>query len=411
MSFTRGLVQIWEGILMAFHSLRANKLRALLTTLGVMIGVSTVMAILTMISGMNTAFSEQISSIGSDVLFIDKFPWGGGMEYFKYRNRKDITTREAEAIAEQATLVKAVSPTVLTRGRVKFQNETIRNVQLHGVTEPYVDIANAYPEQGRFLTALEVKHRRNVCVVGWEVASRLFQGENPLGQKIFVAGHPFNVVGVLEKRGEVLGQNLDTYVYMPLGTFQRIFGSRRSVMIQVKLASPEVLEEAKDELRGILRRVRRVPANEDDDFAINQQDILTNLYESLTTGLYSVAVGIGAISLLVGGIGIMNIMLVAVTERTREIGVRKAIGARKRDILWQFLVESVVISALGGLIGIAIGFGLANLVASVSPIPANVSVLSIVVGLGFSTTVGLFFGLYPASKAAKLDPIEALRYE
>lgn len=396
---------------MAFSSLRANKLRAFLTTLGVLIGVATVITILTMISGLNAAFAKQISSLGSDVLYIDKFPWGGGYDFFKYRNRKDLTVKDAEAIAEYATFAKAVAPTAITRGTVKYKNRTVQNVQLHGVNEQYVDIANAYPEKGRFLTALEAEHRRNVCVLGWEVADRLFESDDPLGQKIFLSGHPFQVIGVLEKRGDILGQNLDIYAYFPLGTFHRLFGSRRSLLIQVKITDPAVIEEAKDELRGILRRVRRVPAGEEDDFAINQQDVLANLYNNLTAGLYSVAIGIGAISLLVGGIGIMNIMLVAVTERTREIGVRKAIGARKRDILWQFLVESVVISAVGGFVGIAIGFGFGKFVSTISPIPANVSAFSIAVGLGFSTTVGLFFGLYPASKAAKLDPIEALRYE
>jgi len=396
---------------MAFSSLRANKMRAILTTLGIIIGVATIIAILTVIKGLDSAFANQISNLGSDSLYISKLPWGSRQEFFKYRNRKDITTKELEAVQKYATLVEAAAPIVETTRTIKYKNESLRGVGVNGTNEAYKDVANAYPEYGRFMTAFEVEHRRGVTVIGWEIADKLFQGDDPLGKKIFVGGYPFRVIGVLEKRGEILGQNLDQNVYIPLGAFHRIFGSRRSLLIRVKVVDQSVLEEAKDELRGILRRARSVPPAEDDDFAINQQDTLTELYNSLTSGLYAVAIGVGAISLLVGGIGIMNIMLVAVTERTREIGIRKAIGARRRDVLWQFLVESVVISAMGGVIGIAIGFGLAKIVESVSPIPAAITAFAITVGLGFSASVGIFFGLYPASKAARLDPIEALRYE
>lgn len=411
MKVIRSLVQLWEGMVMAFSSLRANKLRSILTTLGIMIGVATVITILTVISGLDDAFSEQISNIGSDSLYISKFPWAAGMEFFKYRNRKDITTKELKAVQNNATLVSYVAPIVATNRTVKYKNESLNRVGIIGTNDEYKDASNAYPEFGRFITPFETEHRRNVTVLGWEVAQKLFRYENPLGKKVFVGGFPFTVIGVLEKRGDILGQNLDVNAYIPFGAFYRIFGSRRSLMIKVQVADPALLQEAKEELRGILRRVRKVPPDKEDDFAINQQDILTNLYESLTKGLYAVAMGIGAISLLVGGIGIMNIMLVAVTERTREIGIRKAIGAKKVDLLWQFLVESVVISAVGGVIGIALGFGLGLLIGSISPIPAGITPFAVAVGLGFSSAVGIFFGLYPASKAARLDPIEALRYE
>ncbi|NIR48744.1 FtsX-like permease family protein [candidate division KSB1 bacterium] len=396
---------------MAFTSLKANKLRAFLTVLGILIGVATIITIMTVIDGLDEAFADQISSLGSDNLYVTKIPWTVGLEFFKYRNRKDITLKESDAIEEHATLVRAVAPMAMSRRTLKYRNETLNGVLVNGTKAAYKDVANAYPEYGRFMTAFEVAHRRNVCVLGWGVADKLFEYRDPLGKKIFVGGHPFHVVGVLEKRGQILGENLDSNVYIPIGAFYKSFGTRRSLMIRVKVVDPELLQEAKDELRGILRRVRKVRADEEDDFAINQQDVLTNLYNSLTAGLYAVAVGIGAISLLVGGIGIMNIMLVAVTERTREIGVRKAIGARRKDVLWQFLVESVVISAIGGLIGIALGFGFGQILDVISPIPAEISPFSVAIGLGFSSLVGIFFGLYPASKAARLDPIEALRYE
>jgi len=405
------LIQLWEGVLMALTSLRANKLRAFLTVLGILIGVTTIITILTVIAGLDNAFTSQISNLGSDNLYVSKIPWATGMDFFKYRNRKDITLREAEAIARYATLVEAVAPLAMTRRTVKYRNEAVHRVEINGTNAAYKDVANAYPEYGRFLTEFEVKHRRHVCVIGWEVAEKLFGGEDPLGRKVFIGGYAFRVVGVLEKRGQILGQNLDTNIYIPIGTFYKVFGTRRSLLIRVKVVDPALLDEAKDELRGILRRVRKVPPEKEDDFAINQQDTLTQLYKSLTAGLYAVAVGIAAISLLVGGIGIMNIMLVAVTERTREIGIRKAVGAKRRDVLWQFLVESVVISAVGGIIGIVLGFGFGELLDALAPIPADISASAVLVGLGFSSIVGIFFGLYPASKAARLDPIEALRYE
>ncbi len=401
----------WESIKMAFSSLRANKLRTILTTLGILIGVALIIIILTIINGLDSAFSDQISNLGSDNLYITKVPWTVGLEFFKYRNRKDITLKEVEAIAQNATLVRALAPIAWANRTVEYGSKTLSSVNVNGTNDQYKDVANAYPEYGRFMTAFEVEHRRNVCVLGWEIAQKLFEYEDALGKKIFVGGHPFYVVGVLEKRGEILGENLDANIYLPIGAFYKAYGTRRSLMIRVRVVDPKIIEEAKDELRGILRRVRKVPAWKEDDFAINQQDVLTNLYKSLTAGLYAVAVGIGAISLLVGGIGIMNIMLVAVTERTREIGVRKAIGARRRDVLRQFLIESVVISAVGGLIGMALGFGVAKVIAAISPLPAHIQVSSVFVALFFSSIVGIFFGIYPAYKAARLDPIEALRYE
>jgi putative ABC transport system permease protein len=248
-------------------------------------------------------------------------------------------------------------------------------------------------------------------VLGWTVAQELFEDKNPVGARVKIAGHPFKVIGVLEKQGDLFGHSMDQEVRIPIGVFFKMFGRHRWITITVKIADPSRMDETKDQIRGILRRVRKVPPGADDDFSINQMDMVMDMYNRLTSTLYAAAIGVGAISLLVGGIGIMNIMLVSVTERTREIGIRKAIGARKRNILWQFLTESVIISAMGGILGIIFGFGLGKIVEAISPLPATVTLWSVFLGIGFSSTVGIFFGIYPASKAARLNPIEALRYE
>ncbi len=407
----RFFIAFYENLRMAFTALRAHKMRAFLTTLGIIIGVLTIIAISTVISGLNRAFMSEISALGSDVLYIQKYPWLAGMDWFKYRNRKNITLKEAQAVMNQARLAEAISYSVGTRRTVKYNGETLKRVRIVGTTEGYRETANAYPAYGRFLIESDVQHRRSVCVLGWTVAEKLFKNVNPIGREVKIGGYYFRVIGILEKKGSLFGQNLDEIVIIPFGVFRKIYGTRRSLTITVKVGDPELVEDAKDELRGILRRVRKLTPRQEDDFAINQQDMLTSFYKQITTTLYIVAIGIGAISLLVGGIGIMNIMLVSVTERTREIGIRKALGARRFDILSQFLVEAITICLMGGIIGILLGFVVGALIGAFTPLPATISLWSIVMGLLFTSSVGIFFGLYPAAKAAKLSPIEALRYE
>ncbi|MDZ7264052.1 MAG: ABC transporter permease [candidate division KSB1 bacterium] len=408
----RLLIDIWEGIKIAFQALRANKMRSILTTLGIVIGITTVIGIHSIIQGLNAAFYNSISSLGSDILYVGKFSWMSRTDWIEARNRKDITLeREVKALQEQATLVKAIAPTVAARRTVKYGSEKLSDVTIQGTTEAYSVTANVIPEVGRMLTAQDVEHRRNVCVIGWEVADKLFKNVNPLGRRILIGTDSFHVIGVLEKRGSLLGHNLDTEVIIPIGVFYKLYGSRRWLTIQVKVADPNLIEEAKDEITGILRRVRKVAPHEENDFAINQQDMIADMYHRLTGALYAVAFGVGSIALLVGGIGIMNILLVSVTERTKEIGIRKAVGAKNRDIMWQFLIESLAVSFLGGFIGIVLGFGLAKLVAATTFLSASVSPISVIIGVVFIFVTGIVFGLFPAYKAAKLDPIQSLRYE
>ena len=409
----RTALSLWEGVRIAVDALMAYKLRTVLTTLGIVIGVTTVVTIVALVEGLNHAFTREISQLGTATLYVEKFPWiMKGNSFWIYRNRRDITMKEVRAIRKYATLVEAVAPTISVTRDVKYRNRRVSGVRVLGTDENYMVTSNAVPEIGRFLTPNDVSHRRPVCVLGWEVAEKLFKGENPIGKRIKVAGYPVRVVGVLAKKGKMFDFNLDTYVVLPIGLFRKITGIHRRVnQIEVKVKDPSLMEDARYELEGILRRVRKVPPGAKNDFAINEQSMLMQTYKNLTTSLWAVAIGVGSISLLVGGIGIMNILLVSVTERTREIGIRKAVGAKNRDILWQFLVESMFIVSLGVLIGTGLAIVLAKMIASMTPIPAAITGWIVALGIGFVLTIGLVFGIYPASRAARLNPIESLRYE
>ncbi len=409
----RILIYMWEGIKIAFEALRAYKMRSILTTLGIIIGVTTVISIVALIQGLNRAFSKEISAIGTDTLYIQKFPWTmSGDDWFKYRNRKDITLDEFEAVKASSKLALAVAPELATRRTIKYNEKSVERVIIVGTTSDYAITSNAMPEVGRFLSDNDVNSNRAVCVIGWEVAQKLFEKTDPIGKRINIGGRKFSVIGVMPKKGDFFGHNMDVFAVIPVGAFKSAFGlARRDISIGVKVASPELIEEAEYELTGIMRRLRKLPVEKENDFAINKQSMLMDLYNNLTRTLWAVAIGVGAISLLVGGIGIMNILLVSVTERTREIGIRKAIGARKMDILLQFLIEAMMICAVGVLIGILLAIGLAEVVAATTPLPAAITWWVAFLGLLFVVAIGLFFGIYPASKAARLNPIEALRYE
>jgi putative ABC transport system permease protein len=404
---------MWEGIRIAFDALRSYKMRSILTTLGIVIGVTTVITIVAMIQGLNGAFSKEISAIGTDTIYIQKFPWVMKEDdWLKYRNRRNISLEESEKIKATSQLAIAVAPQIATSRTVKYGDKAVERVIITGTTADYLYTSNANPESGRFFSENDVTTNRAVCVLGYEVGEKLFGQSDPLGKRITIGGRKFRVIGVLDKKGSFFGWNMDVLAIIPIGAFQSAFGAqRRSIEVEVKLASPDKIEEAEYELTGIMRRLRKLTPEKENDFAINKQSMLLDTYNQLTSTLWAVAIGVGAISLLVGGIGIMNILLVSVTERTREIGIRKALGARKSDILWQFLIESMMICAVGVLIGILIAVGIAELVAATTPIPAAITWWIAILGLTFVVGIGLFFGIYPATKAARLNPIEALRYE
>ena len=336
-----------------------------------------------------------------------------GNEWWEMRNRKDMGRTELEAIERLATRATSIAPLSFIRTSIASADAEISRMDVRGTTEAYAAARSLNLAAGRFLSGPDEELARSVAVLGPTVSDRLFPGvplEAVPGRRVRIKDHPFTVVGVLERRGRMLGQDLDNDVTVPFSTFVRDMGSKRSINIAVT-GEPGQVEALEEQLTGILRQARKVPPEKKDDFAINRQDQLLKVYNQLTGALYGVAVGVGLITLIVGGIGIMNIMLVSVTERTREIGVRRALGARKRTILLQFLIESSAVAALGGAIGTGLGLGVAVLVSELSPLAAAVTPSAIALGLGFSSVVGLLFGIWPAWRAANLDPVEALRYE
>jgi putative ABC transport system permease protein len=412
--FVRATAEIAEGVRIAVSALVGARLRSFLTTLGIVIGVMTVIAIVAIIQGLDRSFAAQMANLGAHTLYANKWKWfSGADEWWEMRNRRNFGIAELRAVEEESTLATAVAPMAGQRALVTRLDKEIENVQVIGTSPRYLDTNGGTVAQGRFLSDPDVELSRNTAVLGADVAQRLFEGMRPeeaLGRKVLVRGVPFTVVGTMARRGRMLGMDLDVNVLVPYTTLLRDLGSRRSMTIAVA-TEPGHMEALEDELTGILRRVRRVPPEKKDDFALNRQDQVLRLYGQLTGALYGVAVGVGLITLVVGGIGIMNIMLVSVTERTREIGVRRALGARRRTILLQFLVESSVVAALGGAVGTALGLGIAQVVALVTPLAAAATPSAVALGLGFSAGVGLLFGSWPAWRAARLDPVEALRWE
>ena len=407
-----------EVFRMALDSLRSHKLRSFLTILGIVIGVMTVIGMVSIIQGLNKSFLSELQSAGSDMIHIQKYEavQMGEMSE-EERTRKDLTFDDARAIEEGAPLVKGVAVStyvsVFDATEIKYRGAKSDTAMVIGMNEQWPIVMSLYlPRLGRFVTAAEVERSARVCVLGSELADVLFPMTNPLGKEIRVGAEAFTVVGVLSKRGQIFGQSRDNFVGIPITTLMKYFRYERDGLeiIAVPRRS-EDLAEAIEQIRNVLRQRRRVPYGKPDDFAVMTQDTLVDLYNQLTGAAYLVMIVISSIGLLVGGIGVMNIMLVSVKERTREIGIRKAIGARSSDILRQFLIEAMFLTVMGGLIGVLVGFGIALVVKAATPLPAAVTPWSVIVGLAVSASIGLFFGIFPAQKAARMDPIVSLRYE
>lgn len=408
-------MHITEPIAMALNSLWNNKLRSSLTLLGVIIGVFTIIGMQSVITGFRAQVYQQMSILGANVFQVQKYPSVnmGRHQRWQYRNRKDITWENARAIEKYATHVEAVGPESWQFGQiVKFKDNKTRNaISVAGGTPEFAVNNGYYVESGRFITDSDVLHARNVAVIGVDIVDQLFPFRNPIGETMQVSGHPFLVIGVLEERGSQFGDSRDNRVIIPLSAWEKIYGSRHSINITVRARSSEEFQMAVDEVTSILRTVRKVSPGDPNDFEIFSSSSLKTNFDQMSKMVRYAAIGIASISLLVAGIGIMNIMLVTVTERTREIGIRKAIGAQRRHILTQFLIESVILSVFGGLIGVVVGIVIAKILSNVTSLPSAIPGWAIIVSLMFCSLIGLVFGMYPAAKASRMDPIESLRYE
>ena len=401
-----------EGVRIAGGAIRGNKMRSVLATLGIVIGIVTVTLMGTAITGLNNAFLSSISSLGTDVLHVSRFSWfiNSHKEWLKVQSRPEITLAQIKALEEQLTLARAVAPYTEWNTPVRYKNRSSRRVSAIGTTEKFQLTGGVNLAQGRFLLDTEVSGGRPVCVIGSGVASNLFLTESPLGKTIRLGEYPFEVVGVVEPQGNFLGRfSLDSQVFIPVQQMLACFTRLPFTTIQVKAIGVEKLKDCEEEVRGALRKIRRVQPGEDDDFSINQQENFVSTFNRVAGTIAAVGLFITGLSLFVGGIGIMNIMFVSVAERTREIGIRKAIGARRRTILLQFLIESAVICLIGGLVGLAIAYPLTFLMNHF--LPAQMSLTAAGAALSVALITGVVSGFLPAWRAARMNPVDALRNE
>ncbi len=406
--------QILESARIAVGAIWGAKLRAFMTVLGNIVAVTSIIVVVALIRGLNESVTDAIlSQAGADSFSIQQYPVArGDMDFERVRGNPLVSLRDATAVRRYATSASAVMAEATANARVGYRGKAIDSTRIRGVTADYVQFSSFDAERGRLMSSIEVAAGRPVAVIGWQTADRLFGSEvDPLDKAIQVAGRPFRVVGVSAKKGSLLGQSQDEFVVLPLEQFTALFGSRRSLSLTVKPRDMARIRETMDEAIVALRASRRLRPAQTENFGVFTSDTFLDIYNQATTGIFAVLVGVVALSLVVGGIVIMNIMLMAVSERTREIGLRKALGAKRRDILVQILTESIVLSVFGGVVGTVFGGLIALAIATATPVPAAVEVWSVSLGIGITALVGLFFGIYPAQRASRLDPIEALRRE
>jgi putative ABC transport system permease protein len=405
--------QLLDAIGIAVAAIWANKLRSFMMVLGNIVAVTSIIAVVSLIQGMNSYVSDAIvRDVGVGTFRVDREGViTSQAEWERAMRRPKITLDEARAIRSFSPLISSVMAEMGGQTKIVYGNETAENVNIRGVSSEYLEFAGFNVQDGRLPSRLEVDRSRPVVFLGWGTADQLFHGRPAVDQVVRIKGSHFRVVGVSEKLGSMFGESQDEFVVIPLGSAQKMLGSRQSLALTVKPADPARMVETMDEARTALRTRRKLTPKETDNFGITTSDTLMDLWRDFSRSAFVLLVGIVSLSLVVGGIVIMNIMLMVVSERTREIGLRKALGAKRRDIIWQVLTESTTLSIIGGIAGTVLGFVLAMVVAAFTPLPAAIQYWSVILGIGMTALVGLTFGIYPAMRAARLDPIEALRRE
>ena len=405
----------WEAGRIALDSLRKNKLRSFLTLLGIILATTTLITVTALIHGMNVYIAEKVSDMGSDGFRVVRMAFFGDFNPKKFlemqKRNPQIKPVEYEFVKSEARLLKDMGMMVSRQARVTYKAQSQEQVDIEGITDSIPAINNVQVDVGRSVTYEEVRRHAPVAFIGNDVRKAFFEGEDPLGKTIAVEGSPYEVVGVAKTLGSVFGNSQDNFVMIPIESYFKTYGAHTGIRLVAKAIDQPHLMEAEDEVRVLLRSYRHLTPGQEDNFSLFASDTIVSLWERLTAAISGMAVGIVSVFMVVGGVVIMNIMLAVVTERTHEIGIRKSLGARRRDILNQYLVESSVLSATGGLAGVALAWLVAFAVRNLTSVPMALPWTSVFVGVGLSATVGLFFGIYPARRASKLDPIEALRVE
>jgi len=405
-----------EGVLIALRALRENKLRTFLTLLGNIVGTMSVIAVVSLIGGIDDYIREEVAREGSNVFTIERINFLEAItdlsEFLDALARnKTIRLEDVEYIRESVPSASVVGAAISETDRISYRNEAVAGVRIRGRSSEYPLLENTELFAGRHISRLEVERSNKVAVIGWDIYNRLFENRNPVGKTMKIGDEHYQVTGVIEDQGTVFGESRNRFVIIPVTRFLKEYGSRRSIGIKVKAEDVSLLDRAVDEATIAMRIRHRLRPTEEDDFSISTSKQLISLWKNISGSVFKALIFLVSIALVVGGIVLMNVMLVSVTERTREIGIRKALGARRLNIVWQFIVESVTLSLVGGVIGIIIGFTIAAIISLVSPLPYIIAPWSIFAGLAVTFVIGLIFGTYPAGKAAKLDPVEALHYE
>lgn len=407
----RAAVTMGETFRLALDSLRAHKLRSFLTLLGVILAVTTLVAVMSVVAGLNFYVADKIANLGANVYVVSRFGIITSEDaWIKAQKRPLITREEFSNLKEGMRTTSQIAALLGTSSDVRSGNALIEDVSVQGVTPNYIDVRNLNVAAGRFLTEADQTHRSAVCFIGADLAKKFFSTVDPIGKSIRAGSHSYEVVGVAAVIGSAFGQSQDNFMYIPLDTYIKEWGTQRdSLLLFAQAQNSEMIPASEDEARMLLRAWRHLPWEADDNFGVVGSESIMSLWKQLTGNLFAVAVGLTAVFLVVGGIVIMNIMLASVTERTREIGLRRSLGARKKHIVLQFVTESAVLAATGGLMGICLAYAVVAAARAATSIPMRTPISSVILSLSVSTAVGLFFGIYPAMRAAKLDPIEALR--